>query len=84
MVHRAVNILLQRDRFENEIRKIEKIADINGYQKNLIEQLVETHTRKKWKRGITTLKSNSEKFTRRKIQFHNNTSDTLKKNVENS
>lgn len=55
MVHRAVNIPMCEDDLKNEINRIKRIADVNGYTEQLIDDLVRAHKRKKELRNYTNL-----------------------------
>lgn len=55
--YRAVNIPMDNDDFENEVNKIHKIANTNGYNGKIVNSLIKKHNNKKNLNNVTTLDS---------------------------
>lgn len=59
MIHRLFNKLLTKDRFDAEKQTIHRIARINGYAHNIIDQLFKKHQRRKSLRCALSFDTNA-------------------------
>ncbi|XP_031634452.1 uncharacterized protein LOC116347852 [Contarinia nasturtii] len=55
MIYRAFNVPMNEERFNNEIKRIKDIANLNGYTDHLINELIVAHKRKRELRNHTNL-----------------------------
>ena len=78
LVHRLVNIPLSLTNFEKEKAKIIQIAQVNGYESKIINNLIRSTKRKKQLRDCTSLlpiaPENKKRF---RISFHHGLSEKL-------
>lgn len=79
MIHRLVNIPLSPDYYREEENKIKQIARVNGYSSKMIDNLIKSHTRKKYLKYITTLQPIETQEKRFKIEFYPPISSKLKR-----
>ena len=78
MIHRLENIPLSETYYEKEKAKIIEIAAINGFDRKIIEKIINTAKRKKVKSDITTLTPISENNLKWfKLSFHDGLSEKL-------
>jgi len=80
MVYRLCRLPLSIKNYMNELENIKRIANINGYMNEEIEQLVEKHSRKMKKLSSSTLFSqkNVERPTRAPFKFNHTITNGLK------
>lgn len=75
MIYRALNIPMKEEKIKYEIQRIKEIANLNGYNEVLIDELVLAHKRKQHLRNQTTLnlitdEEENEPFSRSSFTYH--------------
>jgi Reverse transcriptase (RNA-dependent DNA polymerase)/GIY-YIG catalytic domain len=84
MTYRLVNLPLKPEKFNSELKIINEIAELNGYDKIIVNTLVKKHKKRAFKETITKLKPINEKPKRRisityNAHIHNEINDIFKR-----
>lgn len=70
MIHRLVNVPLNEERYNEEWKHILKVADMNGYNNNLMHILLKRHQRKRLRNESTSFVLEESDKKRIAVQFH--------------
>lgn len=78
MIHRLLNIPLDREAFDEEKNRIHSIAAMNGYKKNFIDKILKHHLEKRERGNMTTLQPLKEPKKRISVPYFPAISNRLK------
>ena len=67
MVHRLCKLPLNVIDFMDELKYIRTIASVNGFNENIVDELVEKHSKKIKKQNLSTFFQNSQKSERKRF-----------------
>jgi hypothetical protein len=80
MIHRMLNVPLDNDALEREKAYIKKVATVNGYETEMIDQLIAKRTRKREQRSLTTLQRQDTEHGKKRLlilNYHPPASDRI-------
>ncbi|XP_053698740.1 uncharacterized protein LOC128745687 [Sabethes cyaneus] len=79
MAHRLVNIPMEQENFAAERERIQKAAELNGYDKKFVDKIIRKHLRKKQRHDTTTLQPEREEVQRISLPFYPKVTNHIRK-----
>ncbi|XP_053686378.1 uncharacterized protein LOC128735923 [Sabethes cyaneus] len=79
MAHRLVNIPMEQEDFVAERERIQKAAELNGYDKKFVDKIIRKHLRKKQRHDTTTLQPEREEVQRISLPFYPKVTNHIRK-----
>ncbi|XP_053692011.1 uncharacterized protein LOC128740493 [Sabethes cyaneus] len=79
MAHRLVNIPMEQEDFAAERERIQKAAELNGYDKKFVDKIIRKHLRKKQRHDTTTLQPEREEVQRISLPFYPKVTNHIRK-----